>query len=290
MAMLRISLDPGQFMGSEAVHGRGLDLWPLSTVSRPNQPPRQEDAENQPPTVAYDLPTILLDQMPSVEEIHLSTTTTLPSNTQQQSFNENLHDLQILWDGMEANFSWEGPFPVGSGIPNELISLPEFDISEPTRSRLSELPTGPNSGGRRSDSPYSDDDASLCNDQLPSLQKDDNIASPLQENASQRPGCFSTEHPEGLTSNYPWHISKDDYQAVVSHIGNVRHILPESFSLPSKYVFCRYIEGFFTGSHEHLPFLHFPTVSVAYLPPHLTLAIIAMGAQYRFERARAVSF
>lgn len=285
-----------QLVGSEGVHGRALELWsegrqePLPAVSRPAQPPRPEDAENQTPTVAYDLPTILLDEMPSAEEIQLSTTTTLPSNTPQQSFDENLHDLQILWGGMEANFSWEGPFPAGSGVPNELISLPEFDILEPTRSGFSELPADPNSGGRRSDSPDSDDDASLCNDQLPPLQKDDNAPLSLPENASQRPGGSSTEHPEVLTTNYPWHISKDDYQAVVSHIANVRHILPESFSIPSKYVFCRYIEGFFTGSHEHLPFLHFPTVSVAYLPPHLTLAIIAMGAQYRFERARAVLF
>lgn len=288
--------DASHLVGSETVQGRALDLWlddhqdaPLA-VSRPVQPPRHQDAEDQNPIVAYDLPTNLLGEMPSAEEIQPSTTTRLPSNAPQQSFDENLHDLQILWGSMEANLSWGGPFPVDSGIPNELISLPEFDIPEPTRSGFSELPTGPNSGSRRSDSPYSDDDTSLCNDQLPPLQKDDHAALSLPDNPSQRPCGSSAEHPRVLSANYPWHISKDDYQAVVSHVANVRHILPESFSLPSKYVFCRYVEGFFTGSHEHLPFLHFPTVSVAYLSPHLTLAIIAMGAQYRFERARAVTF
>ncbi|KAJ5517793.1 hypothetical protein N7453_000215 [Penicillium expansum] len=286
----RVNGNASHLLGSEAVQGRALDLWPdghegaLSAVSRPDQPPRHDDVEIQTSNVACDLQPIFLDKMPSVEEMQASATALLPSNTPQQSFDENLHDLQLLWGGIEANLSWEGPFALGSGIPNELISLPEFDIPEPTHSGLSELPSGPNYGGRRSESPYSDDDASLCNDQLPPLQKDKETASPPPENASRPPGS-STEDREIPNLNYPWHISKDDYQEVLSHIGNVRHILPKSFSLPSKY-----IEGFFTGSHEHLPFLHLPTVSVAYLPPHLTLAIIAMGAQYRFERARAVSF
>ncbi|KAJ5772334.1 hypothetical protein N7520_002863 [Penicillium odoratum] len=89
---------------------------------------------------------------------------------------------------------------------------------------------------------------------------------------------------------YPWRIGKEDYQTILYCIENIHHIVGAEFVFPSKYVFCRYIEGFFTGSHGHLPLLHLPTVSVAKLTPSLILAIMAMGAQYRFESKRAVCF
>ncbi|KAJ5895306.1 hypothetical protein N7495_006997 [Penicillium taxi] len=217
--------------------------------------------------------------------------TTLQQNITQQDFDENVQDLHILWGDMDANFSWEGTFPLGSGIPNELITFADFDGSDITPPDMSCPPSGMSTGETQPESLNSDDEASLCNYQLPSLQHTDDFASQDQdiENTSQNPE-FCLERSATCELGYPWRINKEDYQVILGNIGAISHLIPGAFSLPSKYVFCRYIEGFFTGSHGHLPFLHFPTISVACLTPPLILAILAMGAQYRFERERAVCF
>jgi hypothetical protein len=213
----------------------------------------------------------------------------LSGDPQQQFFNQNIHDLNILWGGMDGNTSLEGSFAIGFGMPNELISIPEFDIPGSTNSaalgpQVDETPEEANP-----ESPHSDDDASLCNYQLPSLQPNVDSSSQEREKRSQqqhsRPELF-----DRCSMSCPWRISKSDYQEVLMRIEGFRYLLPKSFSFPSKYVFCRYIEGYFTGSHAHLPFLHLPTVTVSHLALPLILAIMAMGAQYRFERTRALSF
>ncbi|KAH7134444.1 hypothetical protein EDB81DRAFT_99380 [Dactylonectria macrodidyma] len=55
------------------------------------------------------------------------------------------------------------------------------------------------------------------------------------------------------------------------------------FAIPSRHTLSRFAKGYFRGFHEHLPFLHIPTLSLADLPADLVLGIIAMGALYRFE-------
>ncbi|KAJ5813709.1 uncharacterized protein N7503_000459 [Penicillium pulvis] len=206
----------------------------------------------------------------------------------RQLFDENLQDLNILWGGMDGNLSLEEYYPLGAEFPNDLISITGFDIYEPASSAL----TGPSSGGDSGDKlpngPDYDDDESLCNYQLPSLNQNDEINSQDAEDLSERP-----DTPMGQTETHtqsPWRIGKEEYQSIILLIDDVRHILEADFIFPSKYVLCRYIEGFFTGSHAHLPFLHLPTVSIASLNPSLILAIIAMGAQYRFESQRAACF
>ncbi|KAJ5557087.1 hypothetical protein N7494_001002 [Penicillium frequentans] len=202
-----------------------------------------------------------------------------------QLFDENIQDLNILWGGMEGNLSLKEYFPLGAEFPNDLISIPGFEFYAPAL-------TGPSSGGTSGDTlpndPDYDDDESLCNYQLPSLNQNDEVNSQDAEDLSERP-----DTPKEQTENHPqhpWRIEKDEYQSITLLIHDVRHILEVDFVFPSKYVLCRYIEGFFTGSHGHLPFLHLPTVSIASLSPPLILAIIAMGAQYRFESQRAACF
>ncbi|KAJ5145236.1 hypothetical protein N7448_002628 [Penicillium atrosanguineum] len=216
-----------------------------------------------------------------------SASATLTPDTSPQLFDDSLHDLQLLWGSMDSTFPREESFPYG--IPNELIFWPGFDVPEPTYSRSPGPQISSNSRESRSSTLYSEDDASLCDYRLPSLQQEDEADSQVLKNACYNKGS-STSFQEASGAGVPWRISKECYQTVVEKIDQVRDILPETFAVPSKYVFCRYIEGFFTGSHGHLPFLHFPTVSVACITPPLILAIIAMGAKYRFERDRAVSF
>ncbi|KAJ5772335.1 hypothetical protein N7520_002864 [Penicillium odoratum] len=80
--------------------------------------------------------------------VQLASGIQLPGNTELapssiQHFDENLQDLNILWGGMDGNFALEKYFPLGAEFPNDLISVPEFDIYEATSSAF----TGPSSGG-----------------------------------------------------------------------------------------------------------------------------------------------
>jgi hypothetical protein len=60
------------------------------------------------------------------------------------------------------------------------------------------------------------------------------------------------------------------------------------FIAPSRHSLSRYLAGYINGFHEHLPFIHVPTLSVASSAPELVLALAAVGAQYRFENSRGI--
>lgn len=67
-----------------------------------------------------------------------------------------------------------------------------------------------------------------------------------------------------------------------------RNVLSD-FRLPSRLSLARYVAGFVEGYCHHHPFIHVPTLSIhAHLAaPELTLAITAVGAQYRYENRAA---
>ncbi|KAJ5593961.1 uncharacterized protein N7459_000169 [Penicillium hispanicum] len=245
---------------------------------------RSPDPNGQPHAAPATAQADSLNNAGNSQEINVTDPALLPPGSAQEFLDENVRDLNILWGSMDANFPLEG---LEFGIPNELISLPGFDMPETTPSGLSGPPTNETPHEPTPESPPSDDDASLSNFRLPSLQRNEANSQDI-DNIPQDQG--SNQDLGGYEPSYPWRIGKEDYRCILMQIHIVRHILPVSFNLPSKYVFCRYIEGFFTGSHGHLPFLHLPTVSIANLSLPLTLAIMAMGAQYRFERERAVTF
>ncbi|PCG94043.1 Zinc finger, C2H2 [Penicillium occitanis (nom. inval.)] len=231
-------------------------------------------------------PAHVVGQIQDSEDMHVSRSMLPPPDTSHSFLEENLEDLNILWGSIDTSFPLEG---LGFGLANDLISLPGLDISGLTPSRVSGQSIDTSSHQAVADSPPSDDDASLSNFQLPSLPRNDDnsqdVESALQHFESSRPNSSREHEP-----HCPWRISNEDYQSILKQIDHVRPNLPNSFTVPSKYVFCRYIEGFFTGSHGHLPFLHISSLSIANLSPPLIFAIVAMGAQYRFERERAVRF
>lgn len=84
-----------------------------------------------------------------------------------------------------------------------------------------------------------------------------------------------------------WSITHDDYVSIARKIQREQDILPSEFELPSRHALNRYLEGYFTGFYNHLPFLHIPTISVINISLALFLALVAIGAQYRFERQEA---
>ncbi|KAK4463001.1 hypothetical protein QBC42DRAFT_223603 [Cladorrhinum samala] len=60
------------------------------------------------------------------------------------------------------------------------------------------------------------------------------------------------------------------------------------FRLPTKLSLIRYIRAYTEGFHEHLPFLHLPTMDFEACATELVLAMAAVGAQYCFEPAKGL--
>ena len=81
-------------------------------------------------------------------------------------------------------------------------------------------------------------------------------------------------------------ISVTDHNVIKNRLDEFSSVLPKDFVFPSRHTLTRFLEGYISGFHEHLPFLHLPTLSPVDIAPELLLAILAVGAQYRFESNR----
>lgn len=83
-------------------------------------------------------------------------------------------------------------------------------------------------------------------------------------------------------------ISPDDRQEILDKLNEFSGTVPSDFKLPSRLALCRYIAAYINGFHEHMPFLHIPTMSIDTCSIELILAIAAIGAQYTFEGEKGV--
>ncbi|KAK3401676.1 hypothetical protein B0T20DRAFT_402363 [Sordaria brevicollis] len=81
-------------------------------------------------------------------------------------------------------------------------------------------------------------------------------------------------------------VSSKDHAVMKAKLDEFSSVLPSNFVFPSPQTLQRFLEGYFTGFHDHLPFIHLPTFLAVEASPELLLAIISVGAQYRFERPR----
>lgn len=109
---------------------------------------------------------------------------------------------------------------------------------------------------------------------LPSTQSD-------YQDASDR-----SRAAEDNRNGPPWKVSSQDHRYIQNKLDDFSAVLPKGFEFPSRYTLSRFLEGYINGFHEHLPFLHIPTLQAANLAPELLLALAAIGAQYRFEGHR----
>ncbi|KAL1858222.1 hypothetical protein VTK73DRAFT_7869 [Phialemonium thermophilum] len=124
-----------------------------------------------------------------------------------------------------------------------------------------------------------------------------------QRNASKPASAFPSrfpslqpdlrDGPDGATRAHEdvirapsWRISALDHSAIKNRLDEFSSVLPNDFVFPSRHTLTRFLEGYISGFHEHLPFLHIPTLSPTELSPELLLAVLAVGAQYRFETNR----
>lgn len=124
---------------------------------------------------------------------------------------------------------------------------------------------------------------------LPSLQPEDQ--DPIENEPLPR--------PHHVKADPPWKISGRDHRQIKLSLEEFADVLPSGFILPSRHALSQFFEGYISGFHQHLPFLHIPTLVASKCTPELLLAIVAVGAQYRFESkkgnnlwyaARAIAF
>ncbi|KAK2056208.1 hypothetical protein LY76DRAFT_518852 [Colletotrichum caudatum] len=116
--------------------------------------------------------------------------------------------------------------------------------------------------------------------------------------SSQFPSRFPSVQPDGReaveggprsheeSTRAPLRISAVDHTVIKNRLEEFSSVIPNDFVFPSRHTLTRFLEGYISGFHEYLPFLHIPTLTPAEMAPELLLAILAVGAQYRFESHR----
>ncbi|CAM5999613.1 unnamed protein product [Sphagnum balticum] len=83
-----------------------------------------------------------------------------------------------------------------------------------------------------------------------------------------------------------WSLTALDHSSLLRKLGEFSNVLPDNYSLPSRYTLSRYLEGFVGGFQDHFPIIHIPTASTNSCTPELLLAAAALGALYRFEKRK----
>ncbi|KAM0355934.1 hypothetical protein ACHAPU_000323 [Fusarium lateritium] len=109
---------------------------------------------------------------------------------------------------------------------------------------------------------------------------------PPMQTEARDPGDHASRGMDESARQSALRISVADHTAIKNRLDEFSAVLPNDFVFPSRHTLTRFLEGYISGLHEHLPFLHLPTFSPAEAAPELLLAILAVGAQYRFEKNR----
>ncbi|CAK7202835.1 hypothetical protein SEUCBS139899_005562 [Sporothrix eucalyptigena] len=145
-------------------------------------------------------------------------------------------------------------------------------------------------------SPHSDNDTDIDPGEQPDEEDED-----LQNQATREdPGSFSRlgsrlpslqpeddngwEIPQANTPHIS-DITNADRQHIQSAVSQFASAISPDFILPTRLSLSRYIRAYVDGFHEHLPFLHIPSMYIGHggCAVELVLAMAAVGAQYCFE-------
>lgn len=87
----------------------------------------------------------------------------------------------------------------------------------------------------------------------------------------------------------PWTVTQEQHDAFARSLEPFQEVMND-FKLPSRLSFTRYITGYVEGCSSHHPFIHVPTFLITTSPaPEMVLALLAMGAQFRYESRIATS-
>ena len=75
-------------------------------------------------------------------------------------------------------------------------------------------------------------------------------------------------------------VTIESRNLIVDRLNQFSEVIPEGFHLMSRHGLSRYLAGYVTGFHEHLPFLHMATLTIESASIELVLALASVGAQY----------
>lgn len=175
-------------------------------------------------------------------------------------------DYNLFFDNFDVSNFYLPSTVFDSELPISLWSRPELggDVGHENVSR--HIPS----------SRHENDALSRFGSRLPSLRPEE------QDFMDSEPAPVA----DFLRAGPPWKISGQDHRQIQANLNEFACVLPEGFSLPSRHTLSRFFEGYITGFHQHLPFLHIPTFTISRCVPELFLAIAAVGAQYRFESTK----
>ena len=187
-----------------------------------------------------------------------------------------MQDFTVFLDSVGLSSDWH------SGIFN---SIEATDLLSPELKH--ESLGAPRANGTTSDTklgiPQEESTSfSRFGSRLPSLQPEPRDYEP------SRPQSRNYDESGNMRAKTAWDLSDTDRQVFASKLNAFESVLPKGFIVPSRHSLSRYLAGYINGFHEHLPFIHVPTLSVAVIAPELTLALAAVGAQYRFENSRGI--
>jgi hypothetical protein len=166
-----------------------------------------------------------------------------------------------------------------SELPNSLWRRPDSDVMLDSQNRNRYWEATQNE----------EDPLSRFGSRLPSLE-------PEEQNSVEKQPVLRADSSR---TSPPWKISGKDHREIQMKLVEFATVLPSGFTLPSRHALSQFFEGYINGFHQHLPFLHVPTLEASKCAPELLLAIVAVGAQYRFESnkgnnlwyaARAIAF
>ena len=204
-----------------------------------------------------------------------------PPMFEAPDFGDPMQDFTVFLDSVGLSSDWHSGI-LNSVEPNEPLSSPAMRYNDQLN-----VPRIQANGDLLGDPPHNaphDDPNSFSRfgSRLPSLQpetRDPDIS------RGENRGYEDIGNPKARPV---WEISDNDRQSFISKLESFLSVLPKGFIAPSRHSLSRYLAGYINGFHEHLPFIHVPTLSVAASAPELVLALAAVGAQYRFENSRGI--
>ncbi|KAF2453168.1 hypothetical protein BDY21DRAFT_388223 [Lineolata rhizophorae] len=269
--------DSTQPQPSNPEHAQNSDDSLLATLSMAAERAALENGYGDPPVQPHQLtPNMPLAQEEPVQAPAEPIHAIQPAGHTRSpglEFEESLNNLATFLDNgplSSYNFSSlinaEQPMPFFS--PESLTYATDF---VPQSSSHQDFPNF-NGDGRNN---LGEQNTFSCfGSRLPSLQPEDTPPPPQPQAPS----------PSRTISD----ISLDDRQGILLKMVEFTSVVSPDFKLPSRLALSRYVAGYINGFHEHLPFLHLPTMSIESCSVELLLAMAAVGAQYCFEGDKGV--
>ncbi|KAJ3541036.1 hypothetical protein NM208_g4791 [Fusarium decemcellulare] len=239
------------------------------------------------------------DQTPSSASIDVvDTQSSLQPETSRldlgSSCIENMHNLSEFLNtvGFDLDLDFEPWDPQissqGGDAETDMGSLPTDIDTSPTMADTSTSATYL--------SPESLAHSNNAQDQWLFSHDTDSEESPAREgristSVTPQPSDQSTDGYQRIkTFTQPWKITEHQRMDFQGHLEPYSSAL-EGFIVPSRVTMSRYIAGYVEGFAHHHPIIHIPTFSITNYneSPELVMAIMAIGAQYRYEHLGGVA-